>query len=188
VTASPTPVATSPARPPASDLDRISDAVKDAVTRHDPVACNAALLPLGTGGGDRAESLRAICMMAGGDCERGARRYVAAWKLPAAALAVTEDDFCAPGDDPPTRLRRMSSQIAGHATFDCPYYLTVARAAERDAKSDRDRSIVDGALASIAKCFGTEGDCKTAKDVWKDVVALNPRWQSLRPDIGRNCN
>jgi hypothetical protein len=184
VSASPAPMTASSARP-ASDFDRISEAVKGAVDRHDPSACNAALVGLGSGG--RADALRSVCVMAGGDCERGARGYAAALKLSPTAVPVIEDDFCVPGNDPPTRLRRLSLQTTGRLDFDCRYYLTVARAAERDASSDRDRMAVDGALATIAKCFGTSGDCNTAKDIWKDVVALNPRWQGQRPDIGRNC-
>ena len=179
------PVSASP--PPASTPSSVDDAVHDAVVHHDANACNAALAGLASG--RHVDTLRAVCMMLGGDCERGAHAYATAAQLRDASVAsMIADEYCAPGNEPATRLRRLSMQIGRSSHFDCDYYLPIARDAARDVSGDTDRLKVDGALATIAKCFGMSGRCDKAREVWRDVVALNPRWLNLPPDIGRACD
>jgi hypothetical protein len=175
-----TPTAVAPASPPRTD--RLA-AVDAAVARRDGPGCLAAVDALGDYA--RANEARAVCRMIAGECDAATRTLAAT--LGDAGAHAYADQYCPPGDDPSTRLRRLAAQTQHRTRFDCDHYLPIARAAARDARTDADRLAASNILATIAKCFGTSGRCDTARELWRDVVASNARWIGLAPDIGRDC-
>ena len=150
-----------------------------AIKRRDGKACRAALAALTSPPPTdfRVASAHAVCEMLAGNCEGGLREQRALYAregTPVSSAELSADLYCPPGNDPEVRLRRISKQISLFRDFDCAYYLPHARAAARDASSDRDRQMVGSVLASIARCYSHRGDCATARKVLAEAQVFIP--------------
>ena len=164
---------------PAVTLDDIGEAIR----RHDGKGCRAGLAALQTPPPSdfRVANAHAVCSMVAGDCAGGMRELEAVYTrdgTPLTAVPVIADQYCPPGNDPQTRLRRLAAQTNQYR-FDCDEYVASARAAAQVARGDLEQRVVAGVLVSIAKCFSVRGQCDQARallgeaQVFVPALALN---------------
>jgi hypothetical protein len=145
------------------------------VKRHDGKGCRSALASIGTPSDRRARYAHAVCEMVAGNCDGGTRLYVDALAkdgLPGQGASVIADEYCAPGDEPKTRLRRLVAQTT-RGWFVCEAYVAPARAAGR-AAAEGDRIVVGTILANIAKCMSEENRCDAARAMLDEAKAFIP--------------
>ncbi|MCX5746147.1 MAG: serine/threonine-protein kinase [Proteobacteria bacterium] len=173
-----TPPATPSTPPPAKGGQTIVD-VAAAIKRHDGKGCRAALAALSTPPASdvRVLNLHAICEMVAGNCAGGEQELRAVYTregTPPDSAKFSVDLYCPPGDDPDTRLRRISKQISSSTYFDCAYFLEPTRASAKVASSARDRQIVGSLLAQIAACYSKRDRCDVARAVLAEAQVFIP--------------
>jgi hypothetical protein len=163
------------ATPPASATT--FDDVDAAIKRHDGPACRAALRALVAPPNDiRVPYAHALCAMVAGDCAGGIREVKAVLAregTPEAAADVIADEYCPPGNDPDTRLRRLVKQTQ-HFKYECAMYVAPARAASAAAQTDNDRRAAGSVLDQIAKCFSFRGQCDEARALLGEAQVMIP--------------
>ena len=159
---------------PAVTLDDISAAIR----RHDGKACRAGLAALQTPPPSdfRVANAHAVCSMVAGDCTGGMRELEAVYTrdgTPLTAVPVVADQYCPPGNDPKTRLRRLVAQTNQYR-FDCDEYLAPARAAAQVASGDLEQRVVATVLVAIAKCYSVRGQCDQARAILGEAQVFVP--------------
>jgi len=159
---------------PAVTLDDISAAIR----RHDGKACRAGLAALQTPPPSdfRVANAHAVCSMVAGDCTGGMRELEAVYTrdgTPLTAVPVVADQYCPPGNDPKTRLRRLVAQTNQYR-FDCDEYLAPARAAAQVASGDLEQRVVASVLVAIAKCYSVRGQCDQARAILGEAQVFVP--------------